>query len=59
MKFPAFDYVSPPSLDEVVAVLEERRDMAVVLAGGYAVNTDDTVQMHCNTYRELESVIGQ
>ena len=32
--------------------------VAVVLAGGYAVNTDDTVQMHCNTYRELESVIG-
>ena len=33
--------------------------VAVVLAGGYAFNTDDTVQMHCNTYRELESVIGQ
>jgi len=33
--------------------------VAVVLAGGYAMNTDDTVQMHCNTYRELESVIGQ
>ena len=33
--------------------------VAVVLAGGYAVDTDDTVQMHCNTYRELESVIGQ
>jgi acetoin utilization deacetylase AcuC-like enzyme len=33
--------------------------VAVVLAGGYAVNTDDTVRMHCNTYRELESVIGQ
>ena len=33
--------------------------VAVVLAGGYAINTDDTVQMHCNTYRELESVIGQ
>ena len=37
MKFPAFDYVSPPSLDEVVAVLEERRDMAVVLAGGQSL----------------------
>ena len=33
--------------------------VAVVLAGGYAFNTDDTVRMHCNTYRELESVIGQ
>ena len=33
--------------------------VAVVLAGGYAVNTDDTVQMHCNTYRELESVVGK
>ena len=33
--------------------------VAVVLAGGYAVNTADTVQMHCNTYRELESVVGE
>jgi acetoin utilization deacetylase AcuC-like enzyme len=32
--------------------------VTVVLAGGYAVNTDDTVQMHCNTYREWESAIG-
>ena len=34
MKFPAFDYVSPASLDEVVALLEERGDAAAVLAGG-------------------------
>ena len=33
--------------------------VSVVLAGSYAVDTDDTVQMHGNTYHELESVIGQ
>jgi hypothetical protein len=33
--------------------------VTVVLAGSCAVDTDDNVQMHCNTYRELESVIGQ
>lgn len=37
MKFPAFDYVSPTSLDEVVALLEERGDAATVLAGGQSL----------------------
>ena len=37
MKFPAFDYVSPTSLDEVLAVLEERGDAAAVLAGGQSL----------------------
>ncbi len=37
MKFPAFDYVSPTSLDEVLAVLEERGGAAAVLAGGQSL----------------------
>ncbi|MFP6735175.1 MAG: FAD binding domain-containing protein [Rhodospirillales bacterium] len=37
MKFPAFDYVSPASLDEVVAILGERGDAAVLLAGGQSL----------------------
>ena len=37
MKFPAFDYVSPASLGEVVALLEERGDAATVLAGGQSL----------------------
>jgi len=37
MKFPAFDYVSPASLDEVLALLDERGDAATVLAGGQSL----------------------
>ena len=37
MKFPAFDYISPASLDEVVALLEEWGDAAAVLAGGQSL----------------------
>ena len=37
MKFPAFDYVAPASLDEVVSLLQERGDGAAVLAGGQSL----------------------
>ncbi|MEE2760728.1 MAG: FAD binding domain-containing protein [Pseudomonadota bacterium] len=37
MKFPDFDYVSPTSLDEVLAILAERGDGAMVLAGGQSL----------------------
>lgn len=37
MKFPAFDYVSPTSLAEVVALLAERGDDAMLLAGGQSL----------------------
>ena len=30
--------------------------VAVTLAGGYAVNTDDTVEIHCNTVRKAREV---
>jgi acetoin utilization deacetylase AcuC-like enzyme len=32
--------------------------VAVVLAGGYAVNTDDTVEIHCNTVRAATAALG-
>jgi acetoin utilization deacetylase AcuC-like enzyme len=31
--------------------------VAVVLAGGYAVNTDDTVEIHCNTVRAARDAL--
>lgn len=37
MKFPAFDYVSPTSLAEAVALLAERGDDAMLLAGGQSL----------------------
>jgi carbon-monoxide dehydrogenase medium subunit len=37
MKFPAFDYASPTSLADAVALLADRRDDAVVLAGGQSL----------------------
>jgi acetoin utilization deacetylase AcuC-like enzyme len=30
---------------------EARVPLAIVLAGGYAVRTDDTIEIHCNTVR--------
>jgi len=32
--------------------------VAVCLAGGYAVDTDDTVEIHCNTVRAGEAAVG-
>ena len=37
MKFPAFDYVSPSNLSEVVTLLDERGDAAQLLAGGQSL----------------------
>nr|NIS30799.1 histone deacetylase [Actinomycetota bacterium]NIT95302.1 histone deacetylase [Actinomycetota bacterium]NIU18971.1 histone deacetylase [Actinomycetota bacterium]NIV55471.1 histone deacetylase [Actinomycetota bacterium]NIV86845.1 histone deacetylase [Actinomycetota bacterium] len=38
----------------VLELLAERRvPVAVTLAGGYARNTDDTVEIHCNTARRV------
>ena len=37
MKFPAFDYVCPTSLADAVALLNDRRDEAMVLAGGQSL----------------------
>jgi len=33
--------------------------MAVVLAGGYARDTDDTVTIHCNTAKAAAAAIVQ
>lgn len=32
--------------------------VAVTLAGGYALNPDDTVEIHCNTVRTARSAVG-
>jgi carbon-monoxide dehydrogenase medium subunit len=37
MKFPLFDYACPTSLAEAVALLHDRRDEAMVLAGGQSL----------------------
>lgn len=37
MKFPAFEYASPTTLGEAVTLLSERRDDAMVLAGGQSL----------------------
>ena len=37
MKFPAFDYASPDSLDEAVALLAAHGDDAMLLAGGQSL----------------------
>lgn len=37
MKFPAFEYASPTTLGEAVALLHARRDDAMVLAGGQSL----------------------
>ena len=37
MKFPAFDYAAPDSLDEAVALLAAHGEDAMVLAGGQSL----------------------
>ena len=39
--------------------LKERVPVAVVLAGGYARDTDDTVTIHCNTARAAKEALTQ
>jgi acetoin utilization deacetylase AcuC-like enzyme len=37
--------------------VERNIPVAVLMAGGYAVNTDDTVTIHCNTCKVAHSVL--
>ncbi len=39
--------------------LESGVPVAVVLAGGYARNTDDTVAIHCNTVKAAREALDR
>jgi len=39
------------------AALAQKRPVAVVLAGGYARQTDDTIRIHCNTIKMARDVL--